>query len=274
MRIKKLAVSVLTVASLALTTFAATGNAVQAAVSVSNTDGVVYVTNANGATVYNEPSVDGDITTGSASLQNNTAWKIDKAITLDDATYYEVGTNMWLKSSDISFDAPQANTSTQSSSEVNKWMYVKSDQGNVNLYDAPNGYFNGNSVSNGSGYEVYDEYTDSNNQVWYDLGAGQWIKAEFMTEQQVSETITMNATAYDPAVLGSSMGYSGVAANLSKFPKGTHLKITDSNGNVYDRVVNDTGYFAYSNPNQLDIAMPNSQALQFGRQNVTVQVIK
>jgi len=142
MRIKKFAVSVLTVASLALTTFAATGNAVQAAVSVSSTDGVVYVTNTNGATIYNEPSVDGDITVGSASLQNATAWKIDKAITLDDATYYEVGTNMWVKSSDISFDAPQANTSTQASSEssnVNKWMYVQSDQGNVNLYDAPNG---------------------------------------------------------------------------------------------------------------------------------------
>ena len=83
----------------------------------------------------------------------------------------------------------------------------------------------------------------------------------------------MSATAYDPVVLGSNMGYSGVAANLSKFPKGTHLRITDGSGNTYDRVVNDTGLFAYSNPNQLDIAMPNSQALQFGRQNVTVQVI-
>ncbi|MFD1419261.1 3D domain-containing protein [Companilactobacillus keshanensis] len=277
MRIKKFAVSVLTVASLALTTFAATGNAVQAAVSVSSTDGVVYVTNTNGATIYNEPSVDGDITVGSASLQNATAWKIDKTITLDDATYYEVGTNMWVKSSDISFDAPQTNTTTQGSSEssnVNKWMYVQSDQGNVNLYDSPNGYFNGNSVSDGSGFEVYDQYTDNSGQVWYDLGAGQWIKAEFMTEEHVSETVTMNATAYDPAVLGSNMGYSGVAANLSKYPKGTHLKITDGNGTVYDRVVNDTGTFAYSNPNQLDIAMPNSQALQFGRQNVTVQVIK
>ncbi|EGF48308.1 hypothetical protein AAULR_17956, partial [Lacticaseibacillus rhamnosus MTCC 5462] len=41
-----------------------------------------------------------------------------------------------------------------------------------------------------------------------------------------------------------------------RLPKGTKLRITMSNGQVLERTVNDTGSFAYSNPRQLDVAMP------------------
>lgn len=77
---------------------------------------------------------------------------------------------------------------------------------------------------------------------------------------------------YDPAAMGSSMGYSGVAANLSVFPKGTRLKITLSDGTVWHRVVNDTGSFAQSNPRQLDVAMPNDQVPSAGILYATVEV--
>ncbi|MFD1473018.1 LysM peptidoglycan-binding domain-containing protein [Companilactobacillus mishanensis] len=79
---------------------------------------------------------------------------------------------------------------------------------------------------------------------------------------------------YDPAVLGSSMGYGGVAANLSIFPRGTQLKITLANGQVMYRTVNDTGYFAYSNPYQLDVAMPNNQIPSYGITSATVEVVR
>ncbi|AKP66146.1 DPBB and LysM peptidoglycan-binding domain-containing protein [Companilactobacillus ginsenosidimutans] len=78
---------------------------------------------------------------------------------------------------------------------------------------------------------------------------------------------------YDPAVLGSNMGYSGVAANLSVFPKGTQLKITLSDGQVLYRTVNDTGTFAYSNPQQLDVAMPNSSIPSYGVTTASVSVV-
>nr|WP_308779488.1 hydrolase [Lacticaseibacillus zhaodongensis] len=84
---------------------------------------------------------------------------------------------------------------------------------------------------------------------------------------------TFKLTFYDPAVLGSNMGYSGVAANLSVFPKGTHLKITLSDGTVWYRVVNDTGTFAASNSQQLDVAMPNSQVPSAGVLSATVEVV-
>lgn len=273
MKIKKLAVSVLTMASLAFVSMGTLATTVDAAVSVQTTSGVVYVTNANGATVYNEPSVDGSINASSNSLADNSAWLIDKTANIDGTTYYEVATNMWLKADDISLNAPSASTQASSTTtEVNKTMYVQAG-GSVNMYSAPgDGYYTGR-VNGGEGYVVFQEATDANGQVWYDLGQSNWVNGQYMSEEKVSDSVTMTATAYDPAVLGSNMGYSGVAANLSKYPKGTHLRITDSNGNVYDRVVNDTGYFAYSNPNQLDIAMPNSQAMQFGRQTITVQVI-
>nr|WP_225353488.1 LysM peptidoglycan-binding domain-containing protein [Lacticaseibacillus thailandensis] len=84
---------------------------------------------------------------------------------------------------------------------------------------------------------------------------------------------TFNLTFYDPAVLGSNMGYGGVAANLSVFPKGTHLKITLSDGTVWYRVVNDTGSFANSNSRQLDVAMPNDQVPSAGVLSATVEVV-
>ncbi|WP_309297202.1 hydrolase [Lapidilactobacillus luobeiensis] len=84
---------------------------------------------------------------------------------------------------------------------------------------------------------------------------------------------TFKISFYDPAVLGSNMGYGGVAANLSIFPRGTRLKISMSNGQVLYRTVNDTGSFAYSNPYQLDVAMPNSSIPAAGILSATVSVI-
>ncbi len=90
--------------------------------------------------------------------------------------------------------------------------------------------------------------------------------------------MSMVATAYDPEVAAGGQGTSiptgtGVAAALSRFPKGTELEIKYQDGTTEKRVVNDTGTFAYSNPNQLDISMTNAQAMQFGRQNIQVRVV-
>ncbi len=84
---------------------------------------------------------------------------------------------------------------------------------------------------------------------------------------------TFKISFYDPAVLGSSMGYSGVAANLSVFPKGTQLKITLADGTVMYRTVNDTGTFANSNSQQLDVAMPSSSIPSYGVTTASVEVI-
>ena len=93
------------------------------------------------------------------------------------------------------------------------------------------------------------------------------------TTQTGTSQGTFKISFYDPAVLGSNMGYSGVAANLSVFPKGTTLKITLSDGTVLIRTVNDTGTFAYSNPNQLDVAMPNNQIPSYGVTTASVEVL-
>lgn len=84
---------------------------------------------------------------------------------------------------------------------------------------------------------------------------------------------TFKLSFYDPAAMGSSLGYDGVAANLSVFPKGTRLKITLADGTVWYRTVNDTGSFAASNPRQLDVAMPNSQVPAAGILLATVEVL-
>ena len=77
---------------------------------------------------------------------------------------------------------------------------------------------------------------------------------------------------YDPAVLGSNMGYTGVAANLAVYPKNTKLKIVFADGTEIHRVVNDTGTFVYSNPNQIDVAWPNAAIPSYGITTATVTV--
>lgn len=273
MRFKKIVTTMITASSLAFVGVTATSsinasdNSVQAA-TTSTVDlplTTLYVKTASGAPIYTTPSATGQVGASSNTLAKDSAWATTKAIKVGDITYYQVGDGQWISSNDISFTAPTIS--------LNKTMYVNAD-GGVNLYSsANNGYFLGTTAEGGVGYTVYESTTDASGQVWYNLGQNSWINGKYMSDEKPAEKITMSATAYDPAVLGSSMGYGGVAANLSKYPKGTQLKITLGDGTVLNRTVNDTGTFAYSNPNQLDIAMPNSQALQFGRQSITVQVV-
>lgn len=104
--------------------------------------------------------------------------------------------------------------------------------------------------------------------------AVQTAQPQQATQQQAtSNQGTFKISFYDPSVLGSSLGYGGVAANLSVFPKGTKLRITMSNGQVLERTVNDTGSFAAGNPRQLDVAMPNNQIPSAGVLSATVEVI-
>jgi len=84
---------------------------------------------------------------------------------------------------------------------------------------------------------------------------------------------TFKISFYDPAVLGSDMGYSGVATNLSVIPRWSRLKITSAQGDVWYRTVNDTGTFAYDNPYQIDMAMPNDMIPSYGITSATVEIL-
>lgn len=92
-------------------------------------------------------------------------------------------------------------------------------------------------------------------------------------------TYRMKVSFYDPAVLGASTMpggmYSGVAANLNQFPKGTRLRITLPGNVTIIRTVNDTGAFVSNGSGRgLDIAMKNSQIPSYGVGMATVTVLK
>ncbi|WP_368790803.1 LysM peptidoglycan-binding domain-containing protein [Companilactobacillus farciminis] len=121
--------------------------------------------------------------------------------------------------------------------------------------------------------------TDTSSQA---TDASQQTQSQATTTQAATDTTsqttstsqgTFKISFYDPSVLGSNMGYSGVAANLSVFPKGTQLKITLADGTVLYRTVNDTGTFANSNSQQLDVAMPSSSIPSYGVTTASVEVL-
>lgn len=122
--------------------------------------------------------------------------------------------------------------------------------------------------------EYKDQLVQSQKQLQSNTSTTSVVKSNAMPATNAG---SFKVTFYDPAVLGA-VGmpggmYSGVAASLDVFPKGTQLKITLADGTVMYRTVNDTGTFAYSNPYQLDIAMPNSSVPSYGVTTASVQVI-
>lgn len=238
-------------------------------VSASSNVKVVYANNSKGTQVYSSPTSD-TYTTGKI-LKNGSAWKVSSTKVVNNVTWYAVGKNQWISSANASPERPTVVT--------NKTLYVNHNNwGALAIYNSPytNHTKTGKTIPDRTAWKVY-RTAYLNNNAWYELGNNQWVEGKFMQAKPVEnlgKAKYMTATAYDPRVLGNTtFGYDTVAANLSVYPRGTKLKITFNNGTSKNYVVRDTGGFAYSNPNQLDIAMPNGQALQFGRQSIKVQVI-
>lgn len=219
-----------------------------------------------GIAIYNTPG-------GKASsrkAQHGTKWQSGGVTSVNGQDWIKIGNGCWINADYTSTTTP-----------VTRYIKYKVGYG-VQIYSSPAGAATGRTIKHGTQFLAFKS-VQINGRWWTNLGHNAWIQSAYLsaTKPSMSTTTTtgvtyrMTATAYDPRVLGNyTFGYDTVAANLSRFPRGTRLAITFANGTTKNYVVRDTGGFAYSNPNQLDIAMPNSQALQFGRQNITVRVLK
>lgn len=210
-------------------------------------------------------------------LKHATPWRVfQQATTSNGKSYLKVGENQWVQANYMSWNQPEI----VASSSLSGTMYVNyKNNASIAVFAAPanSPALTQKYLPNGSAWRVMQQATTSNGRRFIQVGNGQWVQADYMSWKQPvvqSPARTMVATAYDPRVLGNyTFGYDTVAANLNVFPRGTKLQITFQDGTTKNYVVRDTGGFAAANPNQLDIAMPNAQALQFGRQTITVRVI-
>lgn len=221
-----------------------------------------------GVTVYNAP---GGKSTGK-NLKHGTGWKASKIKTYNGADWVQLGTNQWIQVAYTSTVKPAT-------------RYVNYVAGySITVYNAPGGKSINKPVKHGTKLTVFQS-VNKNGLAWTNIGHNEWVQSKYLSTKNPLNTYSgytttgvtykMTATAYDPRVLGNyTFGYDTVAANLSRFARGTKLLITFASGKTKLYVVRDTGGFAYSHPNQLDIAMPNSQALSFGRQSITVRVVK
>lgn len=267
MKIKHLVFSALALSAISTSAISATAEQTYAATTNTTTTQALDVDMyaSSDTLVYNAPN--GASTT--QTLKTGTAWHVSGSRTINGQIWYQVGLNQWVKGDTFSINPTATAVSTT--------MYVTATYGAA-VCDTPYAGFKrtGQVLKKNSAWHVTGQVTVSGT-TWYQVGANQWVWGPDMSANKPvtqAPEHTMTATAYDPRVLGNTtFGYDTVAANLSVYPRGTKLAITFANGTTKNYVVRDTGTFAYSNPNQLDIAMPNSQALQFGRQSVTVRVI-
>ncbi|BDR58878.1 SLAP domain-containing protein [Xylocopilactobacillus apicola] len=272
-------IALMSVSGVSATTMTASETKVQAAVDPNYIDyseqsGTFYVNLPGYSIAVYEAPANLPKPTGQY-LKHGTAWKVSKQALVNGKWYYEVGKNQWVQAAYMTRTQPDINAI----SGLSGAMYVNYQNASIAVYEAPANLpkLTGQYIQHGTAWKVFQEATTTNGKHFIKIGENQWVQGDYMSwEQPVvqSPARTMVATAYDPRVLGNyTFGYDTVAANLSVFPRGTKLQITFQDGTTKNYVVRDTGGFAYNNPNQLDIAMPNSQALQFGRQTITVRVI-
>ncbi|KRM72437.1 3D domain-containing protein [Lacticaseibacillus brantae] len=264
MKIKTLLMTLTATAGLSVAAISAKPNTVNAATENKT---VNYVPG-YGIAVWTSPNADHQLT--GKYLQHGTSWKVFSYTTVDNTLWANVGGDQWVQAQYL---ADAASNSTQP--EI-KYVNYKPGYGIAVLNSPYNGALTGTTLKHGTSWKVFG-YVNAGGKQWANVGGNQWVQAQYLSDSAPvaqAPTLTMTATAYDPRVLGNyTFGYDTVAANLSVFPRGTKLAITFANGTTKNYVVRDTGGFAYANPNQLDIAMPNAQALQFGRQNIKVRVI-
>lgn len=224
--------------------------------------GVYYIDYAAGYSIAVHNAPNGKPT--GQKLAHASAWKAVSVRTVGQATWIQVGRDQWIRADYTSTTKPATRYATAT----------------LNIRQTPGGAATGKTVASGAKLTTFQSVNGYTN-----IGQNAWVSSQYLSTKNPKTTVggytttgvtyRMTATAYDPRVLGNyTFGYDTVAANLSRFPRGTRLAITFGNGVTKIYVVRDTGGFAYANPNQLDIAMPNSQALQFGRQNITVRVLK
>ncbi|MCI1893055.1 MAG: hypothetical protein LKI92_13195, partial [Schleiferilactobacillus harbinensis] len=226
------------------------------AVVQAATIGNVYVFG-DQADVYNTPN--GTIV---RTLPTGSGWQYSATQTdSSDTHWYQVAPSQWINDK-------QAVTAINPGSIRNETGVVVVQAESASIWTTPNMHKSGRTLPYSSTWKYSRTFTDTFGMTWYRVSTTEWVHTSEVGKLGPSRA--MVATAYDPKVTGSTLPYDTVAANLGVFPRGTRLLVTFKDGTSKIYTVRDTGEFAASHPNQLDLAMPNAEALQFGKQNITV----
>lgn len=229
--------------------------------------GIVKVVNGGGATVYH--SVNGSATGKKLKFNDNYRYDALNEPDFKGRYWFRVGGNEWVCEEEVSAKVSSAKL-------AHGILTVKSAGATVRY--SLNGSVNVNNrhLAGNTKWQYNSIAIDSWNTTWYNVGYGQWINGNDI--QKNGDGNRVKISFYDPAVLGSNMGYGGVAANLTIYPKGTRLRIEldkplKNGTKILERIVNDTGTFVNTNPYQIDIALPNREIPSYGVTSATIYVI-
>lgn len=219
---------------------------------------VLRITNTNGAR-----RIDHNGNTVQTPLQYGTEWKTNtKAIDANGNVWYNVSDDQWVSQNDVWVKGMTYAFDNYKTYPIQEIATITNPNG-TEIYDI-NGKPTGRVLPLGTAWKTNVFGTDLTGKTWYCVGDNQYIATNDSTTNRPE---SIRCSFYDPVTLGAYTMpgglYSGVAANLDHYPRGTKLLIT-YNGQSMIRTVNDTGAFAYSNPNQIDIAMPTSQIPSIG----------
>lgn len=135
--------------------------------------------------------------------------------------WYNVGTDEYVTDLDVS-------ESVQSVSQESGTLTVTA-AGIMAQYSV-NGrpWQNKDALTQGEQYQYFTVAIDSWGGYNYDLGGNQWVQGTNTNDPanpNSAQGTYVEISFYDPRLTNPDMDYSGVAANLNVFPRGTRLKI-------------------------------------------------
>ncbi len=166
---------------------------------------------------YNNPEL-----IAGKKLAHGTAWRVlAQATDANGEVWYSLGSAQWIKAKST-VDASSSDSSTSKVSQprvsVATVNYVPGYGIAVwNNYNNPE--LTGKILPHGSSWRVFAEATDSNGELWYNLGGAQWIMAKYTLGGSSNTSSSSNVSA------SSNNGSSSSASNTTQATTSSAAKV-------------------------------------------------
>lgn len=138
---------------------------------------VLYITNKNGGPLYTTYDTNRQLT--GRTLGYASAWRVTKAAKLANGdVFYQVATNSWLRSQDIAFDKPDTAPAERTAQQypTNDVLMI-TKPGSAPIYAGLTNETAGQSLKQGSRWQVYRVAFTSDGTIWYQVSPNRWIAA-------------------------------------------------------------------------------------------------
>ncbi|MCI2172591.1 glycoside hydrolase family 73 protein [Schleiferilactobacillus perolens] len=235
--------------------------------TLQNQRQTIYVTNQSGAPIYNGYS-DESTATG-ATLPYGSGWITPRqAVLLNKTVYYQVATNQWVSSADVSLQNPTTITKPDDTTSV---LYINTAD-NAPIYNTylTNRTPTGRTLKPASAWRVTRIAKLANGETMYEIGTNNWLKSSDITfSMPGTDTAAPIESPTNDVYTVTAANGATISGTNRKLPHGSRWKINkmifQANGTAVYQVA--TNQWVYDYDGRLDSGETSSKVSGIIRAN-------